>query len=236
MKLSILVPVYNEEHTVEKLVEKLFDIKRNGGLEEIEIIAVDDCSTDGTLKTLERLAHDGRLKLLKHDVNKGKGAAIRTAIQAATGQYAIFQDADLEYDPADIVRMAKVIVEKKLDILYGSRFLGKKTSPLGKFHYLVNSGLTCLSNMFTGLKLTDMETCYKMFRVNVIKNIEIRENRFGLEPEITAKAARLIAADGLAMEEIPISYVPRRHKEGKKIGVRDGFRAVYIILKYGLQR
>ncbi|HNW83419.1 MAG TPA: glycosyltransferase family 2 protein [bacterium] len=236
MKLSILVPVYNEENTVEKLVDKLLEIKGSGVIEDVEIIAVDDCSKDNTLKILEDLEKKGFIRLLKHEVNMGKGAAIRTAIGAATGDYIIFQDADLEYDPADIVRMAEEIIEKELDILYGSRFYGKETSPLGRFHFFVNGGLTTLSNVFTGLKLTDMETCYKMFRTQVIKKIEIEENRFGIEPEITAKAARLVAEENLKIAEIPISYNPRRHDEGKKIGIKDGFRAVYIILKYGLQK
>lgn len=236
MKLSILVPVYNEENTVEKLVRKLLEINGKAPLEKIEIIAVDDCSKDNTLKILEKLAEDGTIKLLKHEKNMGKGAAIRTAIGAATGDYTIFQDADLEYDPEDIVRMAATVTEKKLDILYGSRFLGKETSPLGRFHFFVNGSLTTLSNIFTGLKLTDMETCYKMFKAKVIKKIKIEENRFGLEPEITAKAARLVKSKGLKIEEIPISYNPRKHNEGKKIGMKDGFRAVYIILKYGFQR
>lgn len=232
MNLSILIPVYNEENTVEKLIDKLLEIKGVGVIADIEIIVVDDYSKDNTLKILAGLEKKGIIKLLKHEKNMGKGAAIRTAIDAARGDYTIFQDADLEYDPADIIKMASEIIEKELDILYGSRFLGKETSPLGRFHFFVNGGLTTLSNIFTGLKLTDMETCYKMFKAEVIKKIEIEENRFGLEPEITAKAARLVKSEGLTMKEIPISYNPRRHSEGKKIGFKDGLRAVYIIFKY----
>ena len=234
MKLSVVIPVYNEEKTVENLINKVAQIKGKGSITELEIIAVNDCSTDKTLEILKNVEKSGLIKLVHHELNMGKGAAIRTAIAHATGEFTIFQDADLEYDPADIVKMAGVVEEKGLDILYGSRFLEKKESPLGKFHYFVNAGLTTLSNFFTGLKLTDMETCYKMFRAEVIKKIEIEENRFGLEPEITAKAAELVKNNGLKMEEIPVSYIPRKHNEGKKIGCRDGIRAVYIILKYGI--
>jgi glycosyltransferase involved in cell wall biosynthesis len=236
VKLSVLIPVYNEENTVEELIRKVCSIKGKGVISDLEIVAVNDCSTDGTLQVLKKMESSGYIKLVIHEKNAGKGAAIRSAIAHATGEFTIFQDADLEYDPADIVKMAGVVEEKGLDILYGSRFLEKKESPLGKFHYFVNAGLTTLSNFFTGLKLTDMETCYKMFRTQVIKKIEIEENRFGLEPEITAKAAALVASENLKMEEIPISYIPRKHNEGKKIGCRDGFRAVYIIFKYGFVR
>ncbi|HSW60608.1 MAG TPA: glycosyltransferase family 2 protein [bacterium] len=236
MKLSVLIPVYNEENTVADLIRKVSAIKGMGNISELEIIAVNDCSVDNTLKILKDIEIAGLIKLVHHELNMGKGAAIRTAIAHATGEFTIFQDADLEYDPADIVKMAGVVEEKGLDILYGSRFLAKKESPLGKFHYFVNAGLTTLSNYFTGLKLTDMETCYKMFRTQVIKKIEIEENRFGLEPEITAKAAMLVVSEKLRMEEIPISYAPRKHNEGKKIGCRDGLRAVYIIFKYGFVR
>lgn len=235
MKLSVLIPVYNEENTVENLIKKVAQIKGQGSITELEIIAVNDCSVDNTLKILRNIEKSGLIKLVHHELNMGKGAAIRTAIAHATGEFTIFQDADLEYDPADIVKMAGVVEEKGIDILYGSRFLEKKESPLGKFHYFVNAGLTTLSNFFTGLKLTDMETCYKMFRTQVIKKIEIEENRFGLEPEITAKAAALVASEKLKMEEIPISYIPRKHSDGKKIGFRDGLRAVYIIFKYGFK-
>lgn len=236
MKLSVLIPVYNEEKTVENLINKVAQIKGQGNITELEIIAVNDCSTDNTLKILRNIESSGLIKLAHHELNMGKGAAIRTAITHVTGDFTIFQDADLEYDPQDIVKMAGTVEEKGLDILYGSRFLGRPESPLGKFHYFVNAGLTTLSNFFTGLKLTDMETCYKMFKAEVIKKIEIEENRFGLEPEITAKAAMLVASENLKMEEITISYTPRKHSDGKKIGFKDGLRAVYIILKYGFWR
>ncbi|MGI6394872.1 MAG: glycosyltransferase family 2 protein [bacterium] len=236
MKLSVLIPVYNEEKTVEELINKVFSIKGKGVISELEIIAVNDCSTDNTLKLLIKLEEEGFLKLVNHEKNMGKGAAIRSAIAHATGDITIFQDADLEYDPEDIVMMAETMQNKGLDVLYGSRFLSKRESPLGKFHYFVNAALTTLSNLFTGLRLTDMETCYKMFKAEVIKKVEIKENRFGLEPEITAKIAKLIEKNNLKMEEISISYTPRKHNEGKKIGFKDGFRAVYIILKYGLTK
>lgn len=233
MKLSVLIPVYNEENTVEDLIRKVSAISGCGNITELEIITVNDCSTDKTLEILKKMEKAGFVKLYNHKKNMGKGASVRTAIAHATGDYTIFQDADLEYDPEDIVKMVGIVEEKALDILYGSRFLDKKESPLGKFHYFVNAGLTTLSNFFTGLKLTDMETCYKMFRTEVIKKINIEENRFGLEPEITAKAARLISDESLKMEETPVSYIPRKHNEGKKIGFRDGIRAIYIIFKYG---
>ena len=233
MKLSVLIPVYNEENTVADLIDKVLEIKGHSVIDELEIIAVDDCSSDKTLTVLEKYEDKG-VKLLRHELNMGKGAAVRTAIVAATGDFMIFQDADLEYDPMDIVKMCEKVKSESLDVLYGSRFLDNPSSPLGRFHYLVNAGLTTFSNLFTGLKLTDMETCYKMFKTEVIQKIEINENRFGLEPEITAKIARLIKKNKLKMAEMPISYNPRKHDEGKKIGFSDGVRAVYIIFKYGI--
>jgi glycosyltransferase involved in cell wall biosynthesis len=235
VKLSVLIPVYNEENTVADLIDKVMKIKGQGVIDDLEIVAVDDCSSDKTLQVLKKYENKG-LKLLRHEKNMGKGAAVRTAIKAATGDLTIFQDADLEYDPQDIVKMCEKVEAESLDVLYGSRFLDNPSSPLGRFHYLVNAGLTTFSNLFTGLKLTDMETCYKMFRTEVVQKITIEENRFGLEPEITAKIARLIKKDKLKMAEMPISYNPRKHDEGKKIGFSDGLRAVYIIFKYGLIR
>jgi len=235
VKLSVLIPVYNEENTVADLIEKVMKIKGQGVIDELEIVAVDDCSSDKTLQVLEKYEDKG-VKLLRHEKNMGKGAAVRTAIKAATGDYTIFQDADLEYDPQDIVRMCDKVEAEGLDVLYGSRFLDNRTSPLGKFHFMVNAGLTTLSNFFTGLKLTDMETCYKMFRTEIIQKIKIEENRFGLEPEITAKMSSLVKKNKLKIAEMPISYAPRKHDEGKKIGFSDGVRAVYIIFKYGLIR
>ena len=234
MKLSVLVPVYNEEKTLDAIFGKVFEIERSPLIDELEVVAVDDCSKDGSLSILRKYADTGKIKLFRHEKNQGKGAAVRTAVANSTGDYVIFQDADLEYDPQDILKMLDFAVKNGADVLYGSRFLEKKTSPLGKFHYFVNAGLTTFSNLFTGLSLTDMETCYKMFRGKIIKEINIEEDRFGLEPEITAKVAKICTEKDLVLKEIPISYSPRRSEEGKKIGVRDGLRAVYIILKYGL--
>lgn len=234
MKLSILIPVYNEEKTLDLILPQVLDLQKSPLVDELEVIAVDDCSKDNSLNLLKRYEDNKSLKLLLHEHNKGKGAAIKTAVSNATGDYVVFQDADLEYDPQDLLKMLDFAVKNNVDVLYGSRFLEKKESPLGKFHYFVNAGLTTLSNLFTGLALTDMETCYKMFRGEILKQIDIEEERFGLEPEITAKMARICEEKKLKTGEIPISYAPRKHDEGKKIGFKDGLRAVYIILKYGL--
>ena len=234
MKLSILIPVYNEEKTLETIFAKVFEIENSQLINELEVIAVDDCSKDNSLNILEKYASVGKIKLLKHEKNQGKGAAIRTAAANATGDYVVFQDADLEYDPQDLLKMLDFAAKNSVDVLYGSRFLNKKTSPLGKMHYFVNAGLTTFSNLFTGLNLTDMETCYKMFRGEILKEINIEEDRFGLEPEITAKVAKICAEKNLKLCEIPINYDPRKYNDGKKIGWKDGLRAVYIILKYGL--
>ena len=234
MKLSILLPVYNEEKTLDTIFSKVLEIEKSPLIDELEIIAVDDFSKDNSLNILNKYAKNGQIKLFMHETNKGKGAAVRTAAANATGDYVVFQDADLEYDPQDLLKMLDFAVKENADIVYGSRFSGKSTSPLGKMHYFVNAGLTTLSNFFTGLSLTDMETCYKMFRGSVLKEINIEEDRFGLEPEITAKAARICADKKLKLLEIPISYNPRKFEDGKKIGWKDGLRAVYIILKYGL--
>ena len=234
MKLSVLIPVYNEEKTIDLILAKVFELERSPLIDSLEVIAVDDCSKDNSLNLLKKYADSGMIRLLRHEKNQGKGAAVRTAVANSTGDYVVFQDADLEYDPQDLLKMLDHAVKNDVDVLYGSRFLGKKTSPLGRFHYFVNAGLTTFSNLLTGLNLTDMETCYKMFKSEVIKEINIEEDRFGLEPEITAKVAKLCTIKDLKIDEIPISYDPRRTDEGKKIGAKDGLRALYIILKYGL--
>ena len=234
MKLSLLIPVYNEEKTLDTIFDKVFGIGKSPLIDELEVIAVDDCSKDNSLDILNKYADSGRIRLFRHEKNQGKGAAIRTAVSNATGDYVVFQDADLEYDPQDLLKMLDFAVKENADIVYGSRFLKKSTSPLGKMHYFVNAFLTTLSNLFTGLSLTDMETCYKMFRGEIVKEISIEEDRFGLEPEITAKAAKICAEKNLKLCEIPINYDPRKYNDGKKIGWKDGLRAVYIILKYGL--
>lgn len=234
MKLSVLIPVYNEEKTLDLILAKVLELERSPLIDELEVIAVDDCSKDNSLNILNKYADSGRVRLFRHEKNQGKGAAVRTAVANSTGDYVVFQDADLEYDPQDLLKMLDHAVKNNVDALYGSRFSEKKTSPLGRFHYFVNAFLTTFSNLLTGLNLTDMETCYKMFKSEIIKEINIEEDRFGLEPEITAKVAKLCAVKDLKIDEIPISYDPRRSDEGKKIGAKDGLRAVYIILKYGL--
>lgn len=233
MKLSVLIPVYNEEKTLDLIFAKVLELEKSPLIDELEVIAVDDCSKDNSLNLLKKYESGGKIKLFHHENNQGKGAAVRTAMANATGDYVVFQDADLEYDPQDLLKMLGYAVKNDADVLYGSRFLGKKTSPLGKFHYFVNAGLTTLSNLLTGLKLTDMETCYKMFKGGILKEINIEEDRFGIEPEITAKVAKLCSVKDLKIDEMPISYNPRKSDEGKKIGAKDGLRAVYIILKYG---
>jgi glycosyltransferase involved in cell wall biosynthesis len=229
MKLSVVVPCYNEAATIERLLETV----RAAPWPEMEIIVVDDCSTDGSRELLQ-----GRLRglvdhLVVHEVNRGKGAALRSGIRAATGGAVIIQDADLEYDPAEYPRLLAPIVDGRADVVYGSRFMGGAPHRVLYFWHSVGNGfLTVLSNMFTNLNLTDMETCYKAFRREVIQSIEIEEDRFGFEPEITAKVARR----GLRVYEVGISYYGRTYAEGKKIGYKDGFRAIYCILKYNLLR
>jgi glycosyltransferase involved in cell wall biosynthesis len=229
MKLSVVIPCYNEAATIERLLETV----RAAPWPEMEIIVVDDCSTDGSRELLE-----GRLRalvdhLVVHEANRGKGAALRSGIRAATGGAVIIQDADLEYDPAEYPRLLAPIAEGRADVVYGSRFMGGAPHRVLYFWHAVGNGfLTVLSNMLTNLNLTDMETCYKVFRRELIQSIEIEEDRFGFEPEITAK----IAKRGCRVYEVGISYYGRTYAEGKKIGYRDGFRAIYCILKYNLLR
>jgi glycosyltransferase involved in cell wall biosynthesis len=225
VKLSVAIPCYNEASTIEPLLRAV----RSAPWDPKEIIVVDDCSTDGTR---ERLAALGDLVniLLFHDRNRGKGAALRTAFAAATGDVVLVQDADLEYDPAEYPKLVAPIASGEADVVYGSRFLGKRPSP--QWHRLGNALLTSASNIMTGLRLTDMETCYKAFRRTVIQSVAIEEDRFGFEPEITAKIARM----GCRIVEVPVSYAPRSYAEGKKIGVRDGLRTLWCIVKYGLER
>ncbi len=228
MKLSIVIPVYNEQDTIETLVEHVqaapLDLEK-------ELILVDDCSSDDTQSHLKKLAEQDNIRVFYHDVNQGKGAALRTGFAAATGDIVIIQDADLEYDPREYPKLINPIIENKADVVYGSRFAGGECHRVLYFwHSLGNTFLTLLSNMLTDLNLTDMETCYKAFRREIIQSIDIKENRFGFEPEITAK----IAKKQCRIYEVGISYNGRTYEEGKKIGWRDGVRAIWCILKYNL--
>jgi len=229
MKLSVVIPVYNEAETIAAVVERV----RRVPIEK-EIVAVDDCSTDATPARLAELAARGDdLRVILHDRNRGKGAALRTGFDAATGDVVIIQDADLEYDPFDYPRLLAPIVEGRADVVYGSRFAGGESHRVLYFwHSLGNRFLTLLSNMCTDLNLTDMETCYKVFRREVLDRIRIEENRFGFEPEVTAKVARL----RVRIYEVGVSYAGRTYEEGKKIGWKDGVRAVWCILKYNFLR
>ena len=229
MKLSVLIPVYNEVETVEVIVERVREVPM-----DIEIVVVDDFSTDGTREVLQKLHQRGSIdQLVLQPKNQGKGAAIRAAVAEATGDAAIIQDADLEYDPSEFPRLLEPIASGRADAVYGSRFTGQGPHRVLYFwHYVGNRFLTLLSNMITNLNLTDMETCYKMFRREVLEAIEIEERRFGLEPEITAKVARL----GVRIYEVPIAYHGRTYAEGKKITWRDGIAALWAILRYSLWR
>lgn len=227
MKLSIVIPVYNEVKTLEDIVKAV----KAAPIEDKEIILVDDCSRDGTRELLKEKIESQVSKVLYHDFNQGKGAALRTGIREATGDVVVIQDADLEYDPNEYPILLDPIKRGLADVVYGSRFAGGGPHRVVYFwHMLGNKFLTLLSNMFTNINLTDMETCYKMFKRDIIQSIDIEEDRFGFEPEITAKIARL----DCRIYEVGISYYGRTYKEGKKIGWRDGFRAIYCILKYNL--
>ena len=227
MKLSVVIPVYNEAATISKIVDLVRSV--DAGMEK-EILLVDDCSRDGTREVLEKMGrYNADLKVLFHEVNRGKGAALRTGFAAATGDVVLIQDADLEYDPHEYPRLLQPIVDGHADVVYGSRFLGGGAHRVVFYwHYLGNRLLTTLSNMTTNLNLTDMEVCYKVFKREVIQNVPLKENRFGFEVEITAKIARR----KLKIYEVPISYYGRDYSEGKKIGWKDGFSALRCIVKY----
>lgn len=225
MKLSVVIPVYNEKNTIIEVIEKVAATPFDK-----EIIVVDDFSTDGTRDILDTLERDD-VQVFYHEVNQGKGAALRTGFSKVSGDIVIIQDADLEYTPDDYPALTKPIMEGKADVVYGSRFLGGACQRCHLFwHYVVNKGLTLFSNMLTNINLTDMETCYKVFKREVVEKLNIKSNRFGVEPEMTAKIAKMKCR----IYEVPISYFGRDYAEGKKIGWKDGVQAIWCILKFNL--
>ena len=231
MKVSILIPVYNERTVVERSLSLVLAAPLPENMER-ELVIVDDCSTDGTWDILQRLARDfPEIRLYRHEKNAGKGAAVRTAVDLATGDFALVQDADLEYDPAEYPRLLRPLLDGHADAVFGSRYMsGEQSRVLPFWHSMINKGLTIVSNMFCNLNLTDMETCYKVFRTDLLKSIPIRSDRFGFEPEIVMKSAKR----KLRIYEVPISYHGRTYEEGKKIGWKDGLKAFGVILKFWL--
>ena len=226
-EISVVIPCYNEASTIEAIL----DAVRASEIRDKEIVVVDDASSDGTREKLRSFEGQPGLRVIFHERNQGKGAALRTGFRAATGDVVIVQDADLEYDPKEYPKLLAPIRAGKADVVYGSRFAGGESHRVLYFwHYAANKLLTLCSNMFTNLNLTDMETCYKAFRREVIQKIDLREGRFGFEPEVTAKVARM----GCRIYEVGISYSGRTYAEGKKIGWRDGLRALWCILRYNL--
>jgi glycosyltransferase involved in cell wall biosynthesis len=234
MKLSVIVPAYNEEKTILTVLEKLKSVELIGGF-TMELVVVNDCSADNTEGKVRQFMTENpevEITYFRHEVNKGKGAALHTGIRRANGDYIIVQDADLEYDPEEFNVLLRPVINGYADVVYGSRFMGGRPHRILFFwHTIGNKFLTFLSNMFCNLNLTDMETCYKLFRADMLKGLNLKENRFGFEPEVTAKISKI---PKIRIYEVGVSYYGRTYEEGKKINWKDGFRAIYCILRYGL--